>query len=120
MAPASRESERRTRRARRKGRRASKTAAPSVATGAIAVAPTPDPTGVAVSPSPPPTSERDTEGYNHIQENDFVAVADDPRSTFSIDVDTASYSNSRRFIREGRVPPPAAVRVEELINYFDY
>ena len=47
-------------------------------------------------------------------------VADEPVSTFSIDVDTASYSNVRRFIGEGTTPPRDAVRVEELINYFDY
>jgi Ca-activated chloride channel family protein len=47
-------------------------------------------------------------------------VADEPVSTFSIDVDTASYSNVRRFIDEGRAPPADAVRIEEMINYFDY
>jgi Ca-activated chloride channel family protein len=47
-------------------------------------------------------------------------VADEPVSTFSIDVDTASYANVRRFIDEGRAPPADSVRVEELINYFDY
>jgi Ca-activated chloride channel homolog len=70
--------------------------------------------------TPLPVPEHDTEAYAHIQENDFVAVADDPRSTFSIDVDTASYSNVRRFLAEGRLPPAAAVRIEELVNYFDY
>ena len=76
------------------------------------------PAPVAVAPTPTPT--HDTEGYDHIQENDFIAVADDPRSTFSIDVDTASYSNMRRFIRDGQLPPADAVRIEELVNYFDY
>lgn len=75
------------------------------------------PPKVAATPLPAPT--HDTEAYDHIAENDFIAVADDARSTFSIDVDTASYSNSRRFIREGRLPPPDAVRIEELVNYFD-
>jgi len=60
------------------------------------------------------------EDYNHITENDFVAVADDPRSTFSIDVDTASYANTRRFLSDGNLPPANAVRIEEFINYFDY
>ncbi len=60
------------------------------------------------------------EGYAHIAENAFVRVADDPRSTFSIDVDTASYANVRRFLNEGRMPPADAVRIEELINYFSY
>lgn len=120
--PSPERSSRRSRRRSRREKRAKKSAASPVMAGAVAVTPATQPTGRAVSslPTPTPTPERDTEGYNHIQENDFVAVADDPRSTFSIDVDTASYSNSRRFIREGRVPPPAAVRIEELINYFDY
>ena len=61
-----------------------------------------------------------TEDYNRIVENDFIAVADDPRSTFSIDVDTASYSNTRRFIESGQLPPADAVRIEELVNYFEY
>ncbi len=60
------------------------------------------------------------EDYAHVAEHEFVAVADDPRSTFSIDVDTASYSNVRRMINDGTVPPADAVRIEELVNYFDY
>ncbi|MCB1637134.1 MAG: von Willebrand factor type A domain-containing protein, partial [Xanthomonadales bacterium] len=47
-------------------------------------------------------------------------VADQPLSTFSADVDTASYANVRRFLNEGRLPPPDAVRIEELLNYFPY
>ncbi len=72
---------------------------------------------------PPPHADKDPsagESYDHIQENEFIAVADDPRSTFSIDVDTASYSNVRRFLEGGSMPPPEAVRVEEMINYFGY
>jgi len=61
-----------------------------------------------------------TEAYDHIRDNAFVLVAQDPRSTFSVDVDTASYSNVRRFLRDGQLPPKDAVRVEELINYFPY
>src|SRR5690606_17270861 len=53
-------------------------------------------------------------------ENRFVSVDTAPLSTFSIDVDTASYSNVRRFLSQGSLPPPDAVRIEELINYFDY
>ncbi|MEL6182197.1 MAG: VWA domain-containing protein [Myxococcota bacterium] len=71
----------------------------------------------------PPSDEpvvHNTESYDRIRENPFVAVADDPRSTFSIDVDTASYSNVRRFLEQGQLPPPDAVRLEELINYFSY
>ncbi len=61
-----------------------------------------------------------TEQYEAIVENDFLAVADRPQSTFSIDVDTASYANLRRFLTRGMLPPPAAVRIEEMLNYFKY
>jgi Ca-activated chloride channel family protein len=61
-----------------------------------------------------------TEGYDAISENPFIATATTPRSTFSIDVDRASYSNVRRFITSGQLPPRDAVRLEELINYFPY
>ena len=68
-------------------------------------------------------SDRDfnTEEYAHIEENKFLAVTQNPLSTFSIDVDAASYSNVRRFLQQQHtLPPPGAVRIEELINYFDY
>ncbi len=61
-----------------------------------------------------------TESYNHLEENGFILTTNDPLSTFSIDVDTASYSNIRRFIQSGHLPPVGAVRVEEMINYFTY
>jgi Ca-activated chloride channel family protein len=61
-----------------------------------------------------------TEAYAAIDENPFLAARDNPLSTFSIDVDRASYANVRRFIRDGRLPPRDAVRIEELINYFTY
>ncbi len=61
-----------------------------------------------------------TENYNRIEDNPFQLASNSPLSTFSIDVDTASYSNIRRFINEGQLPPPDAVRIEELINYFTY
>jgi len=61
-----------------------------------------------------------TEAYDRIEDNAFRAVTQDPLSTFSIDVDTASYSNVRRFLNDGRLPPPDAVRIEELINYFRF
>lgn len=61
-----------------------------------------------------------TESYARIDENPFLAVSQNPLSTFSIDVDTASYSNVRRFLSQGMLPPPDAVRIEELINYFSY
>lgn len=61
-----------------------------------------------------------TEDYDRIVENDFVAARETPLSTFSIDVDTASYANVRRFLQGGALPPPDAVRIEELVNYFHY
>ena len=67
-----------------------------------------------------PEPDFNTEEYDTIDDNPFKMVKNDPLSTFSIDVDTASYSNLRRFISEGRVPPKDAVRIEELINYFTY
>jgi Ca-activated chloride channel family protein len=60
------------------------------------------------------------EGYDNINENTFLKVTDNPLSTFSIDVDAASYSNVRRILKEGRLPQQGAVRVEEMINYFKY
>jgi Ca-activated chloride channel homolog len=61
-----------------------------------------------------------TESYDHIDENPFRRVDADPLSTFSIDVDTASYANVRRFLTDGALPPAGAVRIEELINYFRF
>ena len=61
-----------------------------------------------------------TETYDSLDENAFRRVATDPLSTFSIDVDTASYANVRRFITRGAMPPPGAVRIEEMINYFTF
>jgi len=60
------------------------------------------------------------ESYAKVEENAFKDVRTDPLSTFSVDVDTASYSNVRRFLRRNTLPPMDAVRIEELINYFDY
>ena len=61
-----------------------------------------------------------TEGYAPVNENGFKDVKNNPLSTFSIDVDNASYSNIRRFINSGQLPPADAVRIEEMINYFKY
>jgi len=61
-----------------------------------------------------------TEAYDPIRENGFQDPAVEPLSTFSIDVDRASYANVRRFLNAGRLPPSDAVRIEELVNYFDY
>ncbi len=60
------------------------------------------------------------ESYRRIDENGWFRTVDRPLSTFSIDVDTASYSNVRRFLADGALPPADAVRIEEMINYFDY
>ena len=65
-------------------------------------------------------TEFNTEGYDPVDENGFKNAADDPLSTFSIDVDKASYANVRRFITSGSLPPIDAVRIEEMINYFSY
>lgn len=61
-----------------------------------------------------------TESYGHIVDNAFLSATGNPLSTFSIDVDRASYSNVRRFLLDGQLPPKDAVRVEEMINYFTY
>ena len=74
-------------------------------------------------PWPGPLGKRggfNTEAYDRIDENAFHPAASDPLSTFSIDVDTASYANVRRFLNSGALPPPDAVRIEELINYFRF
>lgn len=64
--------------------------------------------------------EYNNEEYEGVIENDFQAALQNPLSTFSIDVDAASYSNIRRFINNGQRPPIDAVRIEEMINYFKY
>lgn len=61
-----------------------------------------------------------TEEYDNIVENKFLTADQNPLSTFSIDVDEASYSNVRRYLENGSIPPAGAVRIEEMINYFDY
>jgi Ca-activated chloride channel family protein len=61
-----------------------------------------------------------TEAYNRIEDHRFLAASANPLSTFSIDVDAASYSNVRRFLSQGTLPPADAVRLEELVNYFSY
>jgi len=74
-------------------------------------------------PSPKQSESRRAENrerYNHFAENAFLAPTDRPLSTFSIDVDTASYANVRRFLTAGQRPPRDAVRIEELLNYFRY
>lgn len=81
---------------------------------------------MAVDPSMAPVDAEgesrqfNTESYDFIVENRFLSPLQNPLSTFSIDVDTASYANVRRFLNDGMLPPPGAVRIEELINYFRY
>lgn len=71
-------------------------------------------------PAPRPATPFNTEAYDYIADNPFLDVTQNPLSTFSVDVDTASYSNVRRFLERGTLPPKDAVRIEELVNYFDY
>ena len=83
-----------------------------------------DSTAKMVAPAPSPTSvygtEENTEKYQKTETNSVKSVGQEPVSTFSIDVDTGSYTNVRRFLNEGGLPPKDAVRVEEMVNYFDY
>ncbi len=68
----------------------------------------------------PPENEFNTEEYSYINENGYHSVKEQPLSTFSIDVDGASFSNVRRFLRQNQKPPVDAVRIEEFLNYFSY
>lgn len=83
-------------------------------------------TNAFVVPAPPKpmliadAAEFNTEEYGRFEENEFLAVADNPLSTFSVDVDRSAYSNVRRFLRDGQRPPRDAVRIEEMVNYFTY
>jgi len=79
----------------------------------------------ALAPAPATTpierdAEMNTENYAHVTDNPFLTVANQPLSTFSVDVDTASYANSRRFLAGGTLPPKDAIRIEEWLNYFAY
>jgi Ca-activated chloride channel family protein len=76
--------------------------------------------GAVTVPQPLPDPSFNTEVYDSISDNPFISVAVDPRATFSIDVDTASYANMRRFVTRGEWPPKDSVRIEEMINYFTY
>lgn len=72
-------------------------------------------------PYPPAPEVADRENYRHYDQNAVKVASEDPVSTFSVDVDTAAYANVRRMlVREGRLPPSDAVRLEEMINYFSY
>jgi Ca-activated chloride channel family protein len=72
---------------------------------------------VVVLPAP---NRPTTETYERIADNPFIAASQEPHATLAIDVDTASYSNVRRFLAQGQLPPRDAVRIEELVNYFSY
>jgi Ca-activated chloride channel homolog len=86
---------------------------PEISMKALALSPFPS----ALEPLP---LRYNREGYSAISENPFLTVSQNPLSTFSIDVDAASYSNIRRFINSNQLPPIDAVRLEEMINYFTY
>ncbi|HTY61091.1 MAG TPA: VWA domain-containing protein [Acidobacteriota bacterium] len=86
----------------------------------IPMPPPPPPHKGMFPPWQKPSGDFNTEAYANILDNPFLDAAQNPLSTFSIDVDTASYSNVRRFLDGGALPPKDAVRIEELINYFDY
>ena len=68
----------------------------------------------------PAPTDWNTEDYDETSEGGFLRPVDNPLSTFSVDVDTASYANVRRFLKDQAKPPPGAVRIEELVNYFRY
>jgi Ca-activated chloride channel family protein len=72
------------------------------------------------SPAPWNRPQFNTEGYDKIDGHQWTDATRKPLSTFSIDVDTASYANVRRFLNSGQLPPKDAVRTEELVNYFSY
>ena len=76
--------------------------------------------GIAEEIDPLKELETNTESYEKLAENEFFSPLHAPYSTFSIDVDAASYANARRFINQGELPPPDAIRIEEFVNYFHY
>jgi Ca-activated chloride channel family protein len=89
-------------------------AMPSLAPERIVVAPSPQPDNITISPAP------DTESFANADSNPLRVTAEEPVSTFSIDVDTASYALVRSSLSRGQLPPNAAVRIEEMVNYFPY
>lgn len=76
--------------------------------------------GSIMPPAEVKTEQFNREGYDKIEVNPYTLVENSPLSTFSVDVDTASYANMRRFLLQGQLPPKDSIRVEELINYFSY
>nr|WP_309576006.1 von Willebrand factor type A domain-containing protein [Moraxella osloensis] len=73
-----------------------------------------------IMPTPTPRQQDNSEKYQHLAVNPIHQTATDAVATFSIDTDTGSYANVRRFLNDGQLPPTDAVRIEELINYFNY
>lgn len=73
-----------------------------------------------IMPTPTPRQQDNSEKYQHLAANPIHQTATDAVATFSIDADTGSYANVRRFLNDGQLPPTDAVRIEELINYFNY
>ena len=93
--------------------------------GGVHVMSGPPPVSAPVPPDIAPGQPRrsqdfNTEAYDQIVDNAFMEVTQNPLSTFSIDVDTASYANVRRFLTRAVLPPRGAVRIEEMVNYFSY
>jgi Ca-activated chloride channel family protein len=89
----------------------------------VAAAPPPPPPAAfakAADVIAPPVNTLNTEAYNLIVDNPFIRTTQENLATFSIDVDTASYANVRRFLNQNQLPPRDAVRIEELVNYFSY
>ena len=80
----------------------------------------PEPPNVRVLPDRDANRDASREQYDRIEDNPFLAVASNPRSTFSVDVDRAAYGNVRRFLAGGQRPPADAARIEEMVNYFPY
>ena len=107
------------------GHRVRRDAAPVVAQSVAPPASPPAPAYAGVAGVPQanfaqPAADANTENYAQFEDNGIVRASEQPVSTFSIDVDTGSYSNVRRMLAQGQLPPKDAVRVEEMINYFDY
>jgi len=81
----------------------------------------PTPQSLIISPDTYPIhADENTENYQALDTNPILLTSAEPVSTFSIDVDTGSYANVRRFLNNGRLPPADSVRVEEMLNYFAY
>jgi Ca-activated chloride channel homolog len=87
--------------------------------GYVSAAPMATIVGPQTQPQPQP-GDIDRERYSDVERNDVVLVSEEPVSTFSVDVDTASYAVVRDYLTDGNMPPRDAVRIEEMVNYFDY